>query len=196
MALKKKPKQRVQKPARSSERIFANSVPEAREVIAPLDFFGCVDVISHEQIAGWVWNPLDPDESLFVEIFDGDNLLVRIQADAYRGDLKSAGIGTGRYGFNLPNPSVLLPHARHRVAVRRATDGVDLPGSPQVLARSGLGLDPSLEPLLESAAAVSARLARAPEDLNHQVGFTLRLLNELLTAQRRLDESRKSAGES
>lgn len=186
--MKTKQRARIHKRAPSSERIFSdNGLLESKQESSEPNFFGCVDIISHEQISGWVWNPLDPEEKLFVEIYDGENQIIKVQADAYRGDLKSAGIGTGKYGFSVSNPSVLLPHARHRVAVRRAKDGVELPGSPQMLVRPGSGLDTSLEPLLEAATNVTAQAARAPADLDHQLSFTLRLMNQLLAARHRLE---------
>lgn len=151
---------------------------------------GNVEVISHEAIAGWAWNPLDPEESVAVDIYDGSELLIRIQADTFRGDLRDAGIGSGKHGFSVPNPSVLLPLARHHVAVRRATDGVDLPGSPQWVLHPGAGFDYSLAQFLELAASTSANVARRPEDLDQQVALTLRVLNQLLNVRNSLNEDR------
>ena len=150
---------------------------------------GNVDVISHEAISGWAWNPLDPDESVVVDIYDGSDLLIRVRAERFREDLRTAGIGTGKYGFSVPNPSALLPLARHRVAVKRAVDGVDLPGSPQWMLRPEVGFDFSLIQFLESAASASASVARWPEDLDQQVTLTLRVLNQLLNARNSLNEN-------
>lgn len=151
---------------------------------------GNVDVISHEAISGWAWNPLDPEESVVVDIYDGSDLLIRVRAERFREDLRNAGIGTGKYGFFVPNPSALLPLARHRVAVKRAVDGVDLPGSPQWMLRPEVGFDFSLIQFLESAASASASVARWPEDLDQQVTLTLRVLNQLLNVRNSLNENR------
>ncbi len=145
--------------------------------------FGSVDLMSRDNISGWAWNPLKPEESVLVDIYDGGNLLIRVRADLFRGDLLNAGIGTGRYGFSVPNPSGLLPHARHQIAVRRAMDGVDLPGSPQWFLRPEGGLDASALAFLEAAIAANTGLARRPEDLDRQLTVTLRVLNQLLTAR-------------
>src|SRR5579863_8992949 len=72
-----------------------------------------VDIISPEMIAGWAWNPLNPQEAVLVDIYDGSELLIRVRADIYRGDLRDAGFGTGKYGFAIPRPAALLPLARH-----------------------------------------------------------------------------------
>ncbi len=146
-----------------------------------------VDVISHEMIAGWAWNPLDPEEAVVIDIYDGSEFLIRVRADIYRGDIKDAGFGTGKYGFAVPRPSALLPLARHKIAIRRATDGVDLRGSPQWLLRPTAGIDSSVVQFLESATAASA-IARSPEDLDQQFTATLRVLNRLLNARNSMIE--------
>jgi GT2 family glycosyltransferase/glycosyltransferase involved in cell wall biosynthesis len=156
--------------------------------------WGHVDIISQEAISGWAWNPLDPDEAIALEVYDGSELLIRIRADTYRGDLLEAGIGTGKYGFSVPNPAVLLPLARHHIAVRRAADGVDLPGSPQWLLRPEVGIDDSLAKFLEAAASASTAVARRPEDLDEQVALTERILNQLLSARTRLHGNGPSLG--
>lgn len=168
-----------------------DSVAGAQQLIGAGDKpSGHVDIISEETIAGWAWNPLKPEEAVSVEIYDGSELLIRLRADLYRGDLRDAGIGTGNYGFSIPNPSALLPLARHQVSVRRAVDGVDLPGSPQWLLRPEAGFDFSLTQLLDAAAAASANVARSPEDLDQPVTLTLNVLNQLLNARNSLAENR------
>jgi GT2 family glycosyltransferase/glycosyltransferase involved in cell wall biosynthesis len=144
---------------------------------------GHVDVISHESISGWAWDPTMPDSSVDVDIYDGDELLARVPADIYRGDLQDAGVGKGRHGFSLPNPSGLLPFASHKIAVRRAPDGIDLPGSPQWLMRPAAGFDLSLAAFLEGAAGASAQSARKPEDLDQQIQINLRILRKLVDAK-------------
>jgi GT2 family glycosyltransferase len=155
----------------------------------PPSQIGTVDVISHGRISGWAWNPLNPEESVVVEIYDGDDLLIRIRAENFRADLRNAGIGTGKYGFTVPNPSLLLPLAQHRIAVRRAADGVDLPGSPKWLLRPEAGFDFSLIRFLESAASASAAVAHRPDDLDQQVALTLRVLNRLLNVRNSLNDN-------
>ena len=147
---------------------------------------GNVDVISHQTIAGWAWNPQEPEQCVAVDIYDGPNLLTRVQADIYREDLHAAGIGTGKHGFSIANPSALLPLARHLISIRRASDGVDLPGSPQWLLRPGAGFDSSLMEFLQSAASVPTT-ARRPEDLDQELSLTLRVLDQLLSIRNSLN---------
>src|ERR1700733_1668123 len=86
-----------------------NVIESAR--LAPLETleqFGNLELVTPEVICGWAWNPLAPEESVVVEIFDGDKLLLRLRADIDRQDLREAGIGTGKYGFTVPDPSTIL----------------------------------------------------------------------------------------
>jgi O-antigen biosynthesis protein len=156
---------------------------------------GNVDIISHEAIAGWAWNPLDPEESVLIDIYDGSEALIRVRANGFRGDLRDAGIGTGNYGFLIPNPKGLLPFARHHIAVKRAADGVDLPGSPRWLLRPEAGFDLSLTQFLESAVSSSISVAQSPTDLDQQITITLRVLNRLLNSKRALTEHGPSSAD-
>src|SRR5262249_15521208 len=101
-------------------------------------------------------------------------------ADQFRSDLLGAGLGKGQHGFVVRGLSSLFPFSRHRVRVRRATDGVDLPGSPVWLSRpvmDGQSID-FIDQVLSSA----IRVARAPNELVEPLDHILRLLNELVNA--------------
>jgi len=171
---------------------LADGAPSAAEPAADavLSIPGCVEVISHKEIVGWAWDPLDPDQPVPVDIYDGTQLLMRVRADIFRDDLRVAGIGNGRHGFAIGNPGALLPLARHLIAVRRAADGVDLQGSPQWLLRAEAGVDASLTQFLEAATAATTSVARWSEDLDQQLTLTLRALNQLLNARNTLNEDR------
>ncbi len=164
-------------------RVFAAGNPAT-------DLAGCVEVISHQEIVGWAWDPLEPDAAVPVDIYDGRELLMRVRADIFREDLRAAGIGNGRHGFAIGNPGALLPLARHLIAVRRSADGVDLRGSPQWLLRPEAGFDASLTQFLESAAAAASSVARWPEDLDQQLAVTLRAMNQLLNVRSSLNDDR------
>ncbi len=156
---------------------------------------GSVEVISPELISGWVWNPLDPEESVVVDIYDGTELLMRVRADIFREDVRDAGIGTGNYGFAIPNPAALLPLARHQIAVRRASDGVDLPGSPRWLLHPDAGFDLSMARFVESAAAASSNLARTADDLDQQITLSMHVLNRLLNVRNSLSDNSSLIGD-
>ena len=91
---------------------------------------GNLDRVSFDEISGWVWDAEHPDQSLDIEILDGDVVVLKVSADQLRSDLADAGMGTGHHGFAIRNLGGILPLSRHRVRVRRAPDGKDLPHSP------------------------------------------------------------------
>ena len=77
----------------------------------------------------------------------------RVRAAEHRADLDAAGIGDGRHGFHVALPRLLGADAPHLVAVRRESDGAELPGSPVLL--------PALPRRLPAGATVDAVLAQA-----------------------------------
>lgn len=157
--------------------------------------YGSVDAMSFDLIEGWVWNPENPDETCTVEVYDGADLLLRVPANEFRLDVRNAGFGTGNYGFKITNLSALLPFARHKIAVRRASDGVDLPGSPQWIERATAELDVSCIQFLESATSASVNVARTPGELDGHIAIALRVLNKLLNARSALGDGRPIASD-
>jgi hypothetical protein len=65
---------------------------------------GYVDAVEPDRIYGWAWNTSDPSERLSVEVRQGEQLIVRLEASQPRPDLVANGIGDGRYAFvaNIP----------------------------------------------------------------------------------------------
>ncbi|MDY0870920.1 hypothetical protein [Dongia rigui] len=65
---------------------------------------GYIDAVEPDRIFGWAWNTSDPSERLSVEIRQGEQLIVRLEANQPRPDLVANGVGDGRYAFvaNIP----------------------------------------------------------------------------------------------
>ena len=65
---------------------------------------GYIDAIEPDRVFGWAWNTTDPSERLHIEIRQGEQLIVRQEANLPRPDLVANGIGDGRYAFvaNIP----------------------------------------------------------------------------------------------
>ncbi len=70
----------------------ANSAPEVR---------GFVDLLAPGRVAGWVQAPDQPNAPLCVDVLAAGRRIGCALANVYRGDLVAAGIGHGRYGFEL-----------------------------------------------------------------------------------------------
>ncbi|MBL8710525.1 MAG: hypothetical protein JNL25_15120 [Rhodospirillaceae bacterium] len=67
---------------------------------------GYIDAIEPDRIYGWAWNSGDPSERLAVEIRQGEQLIVRLEANHPRPDLVANGIGDGRYAFVADIPAI------------------------------------------------------------------------------------------
>lgn len=65
---------------------------------------GYIDAIEPDRVYGWAWNTTEPSERLTIEIKQGAELIVRLEANQPRPDLVTNGIGDGRYAFvaNIP----------------------------------------------------------------------------------------------
>lgn len=123
---------------------------------------GRLDEVTRQAVSGWVALAEDAGP-VAVELVVNGVAQPPVVADGYRADLEAAGRGDGRRGFRLELDPPLDPRQRHLVRVRRALDGMDLPGSPALLdAAAALGAvleeveDASL--LREMARAVAARI--------------------------------------
>jgi len=150
---------------------------------------GSMDKVENDEISGWVWDPATPDEPVDVEILDDDKVVLRARAENYRRDLQEVGVGDGRHGFVLRGLAGVLPYSRHRVRVRRATDGRDLPGSPFWLTRSWLD-DRAIE-FLDQLVTNAVFSATKAEDLVQPLSHLLGLLNDLVNGYEALARSDK-----
>jgi hypothetical protein len=94
---------------------------------------GNLEQADHSQVTGWVRDEAAPDAPVRLHILAGETLLGEVLANRFRGDLLRAGIGSGRHGFSFGMPDGLSPHSGYTIHVRRAVDGQDIPGAPQVV---------------------------------------------------------------
>ena len=88
---------------------------------APGALVGHVERMAGGFVEGWAMDAADPEWPVELELLTALGRR-RIIANRYRGDLRRAGIGSGRHGFRAP----IGPRAG-AFAVRRAGDGAELP---------------------------------------------------------------------
>jgi len=81
----------------SSDFVFA--VCRSKEYRAGLA--GNIDLIDQQTIVGWAADTKAPSVPLSVDVYLDDRLQATLTADLFRHDLKDAGYGDGRKGFNL-----------------------------------------------------------------------------------------------
>lgn len=150
---------------------------------------GQVDHVDHQMIAGWAWDANQPDKSMDVEILADDVVVLKIHADEFRADVAEVCAGNGRHGFAVKNLAGLLPLSQHRVRVRRASDGLDLPGSPALITKPGL--DDRAMDFTSRAMFSAVQAAVKSDDLAQPLNHLLHLLNELINAHEGLTLTEK-----
>ncbi len=85
---------------------------------------GSVDLLDDARIAGWARDPAMPERRVVIEVTCGERR-ARTIADRERPDLRAAGKGDGRHGFEIRFDLHAGP-----VEIRDATTGAALAGSP------------------------------------------------------------------
>lgn len=117
---------------------------------------GSLDVVERDHVAGWAQDSDYPERTVTVLITSNGELLGRVVANRYRPDLAAAGLGSGRYGYELRLPSSGLSVLTcHVVRAVYEADGTELPNSPKVVepaAAFDVAAEASIATLLNGAA--------------------------------------------
>jgi SGNH hydrolase-like domain, acetyltransferase AlgX len=78
---------------------------------------GRLEAVVDGRAVGWVWDPTRPQEALEVEVLVDEEPVAGGRADVERAALAEAGIGTGRYGFDVSLPERLVEEPAHAIRV-------------------------------------------------------------------------------
>jgi len=97
---------------------------------------GSIDVIDEHTIFGWAWNPERPTEKVTFEIVYKGSVMARLTADAFRSDLKDAGIAGGFASFACAIPHVIPKCDLPYLSIRSSQSGEILP-LPAVISERG-----------------------------------------------------------
>jgi O-antigen biosynthesis protein len=100
-------RQRLAARALNAEPKTADAVPVLGKLVGNLDTAG------RERISGWARDRASPNAPVRLRIYDNDVVIGEVVADLFRPDLKEAGVGNGRHGFELEFPGGLSPLVRH-----------------------------------------------------------------------------------
>ena len=100
---------------------------------APASYEGMYDVTNCNGIMGWAWDTSRPDDSIRVDIYDGEKRIATMTAQDFREDLKAAGKGNGKHGFTLPTPETLKDGKTHSIVMRFAGTRQELLGDRKEL---------------------------------------------------------------
>jgi len=154
---------------------------------------GFVDEISQERIAGWAWDPAEPNTAVILKIVVDDLVVARVVANSFRTDLEAAGIGSGQHSFVVDAAGLHLPLTSSVIAVQVEATGEHLTHSPARLEGS-LELNrparDAMAALLQSPGSDEALRDRA-EFLAEQVD---RLLGRLSDRQASRTDRQKARG--
>ncbi|MFT8978701.1 glycosyltransferase family 4 protein [Gluconobacter oxydans] len=145
---------------------------------------GYLDIATRRRIAGWA-QAGESGEPAALQVLDNGRLIARVIANQHRPDLKQAGFGDGRFGFDLLIPAPLSAYERHIIQVRREADGTELIGSPIVLEATGT-FDDDLRELLRQVAGG----AQTNDERETILAFLAQIADDLLT-----DHARAQGGQ-
>jgi len=110
-------------------------LPSASEVLAQpseptSEIEGYIDLIDGDRIVGWAYDPHSPGRRLLIEVSAGSTVEV-VLANAERHDLRDAGKGDGRHGFDVTFD--LASTGADIVHVKAVATGQNLGGSPAAI---------------------------------------------------------------
>ena len=79
---------------------------------------GAIDVADATRIAGWAYDPREPNARVDVQLFINEQLVASRRADERREDLVTAGAAANAlHGFTFAVPELRLATGKHRVTV-------------------------------------------------------------------------------
>jgi hypothetical protein len=147
----------------------------------------CLERATRDGVAGWAWDESRPGERLALQVLDNGAVIARVLANAYRADLAIAGIGDGRYAFEVRFPGGLPAQSRHVLSVRFERDGADIENSPAVIAPAT-----SFDGALEQAVAQAVAALDGAGEQDRVLSFLAAQMDRLLQ-QRAEAEGERSA---
>lgn len=113
-----------------------NMMEEKNPQNTPKELVGFLDCISQNLIYGWACNKSQFNEKIKVQILNNGVTLGEIVADRLRPDLKIAGFGDGKHGFQFEVQGGLDPYSENRIDARFVLNDLPLQNSPQTIEAS------------------------------------------------------------
>lgn len=150
---------------------------------------GSIDDADRLRLRGWVRSSVRPDSPVCLLVTADDRLLERVVANRHRPDLEQAGIGNGRFGFEVAFSPPLPPIRSWLVHVRAEETGEDMPGSP-------FRLDPASDFDAAAQAAVAMMLLTFDDDAEAERRHTFLLDQVERLSQVRTDRRASRVTES
>jgi glycosyltransferase involved in cell wall biosynthesis len=154
-------------------------------------FRGNLERCDRDGAVGWAFDSSRPEEPVQLEIRCDGELVGKIVADRYRGDLEAVGyLGAGRCAFDCTWPIPLRAFVEHAIEIVRATDGVPLPNSPVKLPAAA-GLDALGREGITKLVREAAQAATRTGDVDASIVYLMQQVDVLLAARSRLDSGER-----
>lgn len=157
-----------------------------------IDVVGYLDYADRTEVVGWVYSPQKQHEPLKVELLNNESILARGVANIYRPDVKRAGFGSGRCGFNFILPAPLPAMKRHSLSIRVIGRTESLPGSPVIL-DPGLAADLLRTGELDRILEYAVRGASSKKEIEKITEALLKTANNLNVLGDRIATSKPRA---
>jgi len=106
-------------------------VVDKHEVGSTPVYEGWLDQADHRVIAGWIYDAVDPDRIIAVDIYADAARLATVAARLFRPELQVAGKGNGRHAFVYPLSDRLRDGQPHTIRVKIAGTDLELNNTPQ-----------------------------------------------------------------
>lgn len=101
----------------TSRRGKANLQCDGAALPADGNLQGGIDEATPVRIAGWLFDPEDPDKRLQLTLSEGESKIADLTADQLRPDLLKRGKGDGRHAFAFPTPPQLKDGKPHQITI-------------------------------------------------------------------------------
>jgi hypothetical protein len=108
-----------------------NTVPTSSARDEPPEYSGNHGGTDCKFVFGWAWDKKHPEQTVKVDVYDGDKVIATIPADVFRNDLVTAKIGDGKHGIAFKVPDTLRDGKEHTIRLRIAGTNKDLGNTPK-----------------------------------------------------------------
>lgn len=96
-----------------------------------MGYAGYFDSVNNGIVEGWIMDMDNPNQIIYVDIYDYGQLVATIPANNFREDLLLNGIGNGHYSFKFSIHSGFLEDKLHFISVKVSGTSIHLGNSPK-----------------------------------------------------------------
>lgn len=109
-----------------------NSIRGAR-VRNRSNFRGKLEPIKGIKVRGWALDNRDLNRKIIISVYEGNELLLQVKADKYRGDIHRLKKGDGYHGFMFELPEQVLDNRRHELDLYFEDSDIKMNQSPLII---------------------------------------------------------------